>query len=45
MRHSKLMFGVGGIKQSGLGKEHGSEAIDYYMETKAIVVGTAPGTE
>ena len=27
----------GGVKQSGLGKEHGSEAIDYYMETKSVV--------
>lgn len=30
----------GGFKQSGLGKEHGSEAIDYYMETKSVVVAT-----
>jgi len=29
----------GGAKQSGLGKEHGSEAIDYYMETKSVVFG------
>ena len=28
----------GGVKQSGLGKEHGSEALDYYMETKSVVV-------
>jgi succinate-semialdehyde dehydrogenase/glutarate-semialdehyde dehydrogenase len=28
----------GGVKQSGLGKEHGSEALEYYMETKSIVV-------
>ncbi len=28
----------GGLKQSGLGKEHGSEALDYYMETKSVVV-------
>lgn len=27
----------GGFKQSGLGKEHGSEAMDYYMETKSVV--------
>jgi succinate-semialdehyde dehydrogenase/glutarate-semialdehyde dehydrogenase len=37
--YDELPFG--GVKQSGLGKEHGSEAIDYYMETKAVVVGTA----
>ena len=30
----------GGFKQSGVGKEHGSEALDYYSETKAVVVGT-----
>ena len=28
----------GGVKWSGLGKEHGSEALDYYMETKSVVV-------
>jgi succinate-semialdehyde dehydrogenase/glutarate-semialdehyde dehydrogenase len=28
----------GGLKQSGLGKEHGSEALEYYMETKSVVV-------
>jgi succinate-semialdehyde dehydrogenase/glutarate-semialdehyde dehydrogenase len=28
----------GGVKQSGLGKEHGSEALDHYMETKSVVV-------
>ena len=28
----------GGMKQSGLGKEHGSEALDYYMETKSVVI-------
>jgi succinate-semialdehyde dehydrogenase/glutarate-semialdehyde dehydrogenase len=28
----------GGVKQSGLGKEHGQEALDYYMETKSVVV-------
>ena len=29
----------GGLKQSGLGKEHGEEALDHYMETKSVVVG------
>lgn len=28
----------GGVKHSGLGKEHGSEALEHYMETKAVVV-------
>lgn len=27
----------GGVKQSGIGKEHGNEALDYYTETKSIV--------
>jgi acyl-CoA reductase-like NAD-dependent aldehyde dehydrogenase len=37
----------GGVKQSGLGKEHGSEALDYYMETKSVVVdrGVAHGID
>jgi succinate-semialdehyde dehydrogenase/glutarate-semialdehyde dehydrogenase len=29
----------GGIKQSGIGKEHGAEALDYYTELKSVVVG------
>jgi acyl-CoA reductase-like NAD-dependent aldehyde dehydrogenase len=37
--YDELPFG--GFKQSGVGKEHGSEALDYYMESKAVVVGTA----
>ena len=28
----------GGVKQSGFGKEHGVEALDYYQETKSLVV-------
>jgi succinate-semialdehyde dehydrogenase/glutarate-semialdehyde dehydrogenase len=36
--YDELPFG--GVKQSGLGKEHGSEALDYYMETKSVVVAT-----
>ena len=34
----------GGVKQSGLGKEHGSEALDYYMETKSVVVARRENT-
>ncbi len=34
--YDELPFG--GVKQSGLGKEHGNEAIDYYTEAKSIVV-------
>jgi acyl-CoA reductase-like NAD-dependent aldehyde dehydrogenase len=26
------------MKQSGYGKEHGIEALDYYQETKSVVV-------
>ena len=36
--YDELPFG--GFKQSGLGKEHGSEALDYYMEAKSVVVAT-----
>jgi succinate-semialdehyde dehydrogenase/glutarate-semialdehyde dehydrogenase len=36
--YDELPFG--GFKQSGLGKEHGTEALDYYCETKSVVVAT-----
>jgi succinate-semialdehyde dehydrogenase/glutarate-semialdehyde dehydrogenase len=36
--YDELPFG--GLKQSGIGKEHGTEALDYYTETKSIVVAT-----
>jgi succinate-semialdehyde dehydrogenase/glutarate-semialdehyde dehydrogenase len=36
--YDELPFG--GFKQSGLGKEHGTEALDYYSETKSVVVST-----
>lgn len=36
--YDELPFG--GFKQSGIGKEHGIEALDYYTETKAVVVST-----
>jgi succinate-semialdehyde dehydrogenase/glutarate-semialdehyde dehydrogenase len=38
---TQIMFDelpFGGVKQSGLGKEHGTEALEYYMETKSVVV-------
>jgi succinate-semialdehyde dehydrogenase/glutarate-semialdehyde dehydrogenase len=35
--YDELPFG--GVKQSGLGKEHGLEALDYYMDTKSVVIG------
>ena len=34
--YDELPFG--GVKQSGFGKEHGIEALDFYMETKSVVV-------
>lgn len=34
--YDELPFG--GVKQSGLGKEHGTEALDYYTETKSVVI-------
>jgi acyl-CoA reductase-like NAD-dependent aldehyde dehydrogenase len=36
--YDELPFG--GFKQSGVGKEHGIEALDHYMESKAVVIGT-----
>ncbi|MFQ5614617.1 MAG: aldehyde dehydrogenase family protein, partial [Anaerolineae bacterium] len=36
--YDELPFG--GFKQSGLGQEHGLEAIDHYMATKSVVVKT-----
>ena len=41
--YDELPFG--GFKQSGVGKEHGSEALDYYSETKAVVIGTIADQE
>jgi succinate-semialdehyde dehydrogenase/glutarate-semialdehyde dehydrogenase len=32
----------GGFKESGYGKEHGVEALDYYVEKKSIVMATTP---
>jgi succinate-semialdehyde dehydrogenase/glutarate-semialdehyde dehydrogenase len=34
--YDELPFG--GVKESGLGKEHGTEALDYYTETKSVVI-------
>ena len=36
--YDELPFG--GLKQSGLGKEHGVEALEHYMETKSVVIAT-----
>jgi succinate-semialdehyde dehydrogenase/glutarate-semialdehyde dehydrogenase len=37
--YDELPFG--GWKSSGYGKEHGQEALDFYTETKSIVLGNA----
>ncbi|MCH7760966.1 aldehyde dehydrogenase [candidate division TA06 bacterium] len=36
--YDELPFG--GLKHSGLGKEHGIEALEHYLETKSIVIAT-----
>jgi len=36
--YDELPFG--GFKQSGYGKEHGVEALDYYLESKSIVIAS-----
>ncbi len=41
--YDELPFG--GVKQSGLGKEHGEEAIDHYTETKSVVIATETRSE
>jgi acyl-CoA reductase-like NAD-dependent aldehyde dehydrogenase len=38
--YDELPFG--GFKQSGYGKERGIEALEYYTETKSVVVATQP---
>jgi acyl-CoA reductase-like NAD-dependent aldehyde dehydrogenase len=38
--YDELPFG--GFGESGLGKEHGNEALDYYQESKAVVVKQSP---
>jgi len=35
----------GGVKQSGLGKEHGDEAIEHYTDSKSVVIATDVGGE
>ncbi|QIN80751.1 aldehyde dehydrogenase family protein [Rubrobacter marinus] len=41
--YDELPFG--GLKQSGYGKEHGIEALDFYTETKSVVVKKAVATQ
>ena len=38
--YDELPFG--GFGESGLGKEHGNEALDHYQETKSVVVRQSP---
>jgi acyl-CoA reductase-like NAD-dependent aldehyde dehydrogenase len=38
--YDELPFG--GYGESGVGKEHGPEALDYYQEAKAVVVKRSP---
>jgi succinate-semialdehyde dehydrogenase / glutarate-semialdehyde dehydrogenase len=35
--YDELPFG--GVKESGIGREHGPEALEYYLEAKSVVVG------
>ncbi|HWP59029.1 MAG TPA: aldehyde dehydrogenase family protein [Candidatus Acidoferrales bacterium] len=41
--YDELPFG--GVKQSGIGKEHGEEAIDHYTESKSVVIATETRSE
>ncbi|MBI2987540.1 MAG: aldehyde dehydrogenase [Deltaproteobacteria bacterium] len=41
--YDELPFG--GVKQSGIGKEHGSEAIEHYTEAKSVVIATETQSE
>ncbi|QYJ15025.1 Succinate-semialdehyde dehydrogenase [NADP(+)] GabD [Rubrobacter xylanophilus DSM 9941] len=35
--YDELPFG--GVKDSGVGREHGPEALEYYLESKSVVIG------
>jgi acyl-CoA reductase-like NAD-dependent aldehyde dehydrogenase len=37
--YDELPFG--GVKASGLGREHGPEALDYYLEAKGVAIVNA----
>jgi len=41
--YDELPFG--GVKQSGIGKEHGEEAIEHYTESKSVVIATETQSE
>ena len=40
-RAYSFMVPIGGMKQSGLGRESGIEAINEYLETKSVMISTA----
>jgi aldehyde dehydrogenase (NAD+) len=40
-RAYSFMMPIGGMKQSGLGRESGLEAINDYLETKSVMISTA----
>lgn len=42
-RSYSYMVPFGGTKRSGLGREHGIEAIDEYLETRSVVISTDDG--
>jgi aldehyde dehydrogenase (NAD+) len=31
----------GGVKESGIGREHGVEGLEHYLETKGVVIATS----
>ena len=35
---------IGGYKESGIGRENGQEAIDQYLQSKSVWIGTAEGS-
>lgn len=42
-RAYSFLVPIGGMKQSGLGRESGIEAVDDYLETKSVMISTATG--
>ena len=40
-RAYSFLVPIGGMKQSGLGRESGAEAINEYLETKSVMISTA----
>ncbi len=42
-RAYSFLVPIGGMKQSGLGRESGMEAVEDYLETKSVMISTAAG--